>query len=153
DQVAAMADPERVQLLNLILTDHTGELTAKQIAGITRDAADVAWVRGHLDRLAGVGLLMTESTPYGTAYRPSHDALVRFGSVAGSPLTDVTTFSDHEQALERVSRSLVKQFGDTLAAETIRDFVAESYDLLASRATVRRFLPQLTERFAAERLD
>lgn len=153
-QVAAMADPERVQLLNLILTDRTGELTAEMIAGVTRNPIDVDWVRSNLAELASVGLLVAETVPAGTTiFRPSHDALARFGSLTSSPFTSPLPADDHAKPLERVSQTLVRRFDDVLAPETVREFVVETYDLLARRATVRRFLPQLTERFAAERLE
>jgi len=65
----------------------------------------------------------------------------------------VSVLGDHQRSLDRIAATLTSRFKDVLAEETVREFVAESYDLLASRATVRQFLPQLTERFAQDRLE
>ncbi|WP_375001461.1 low molecular weight phosphatase family protein [Aeromicrobium sp. CTD01-1L150] len=143
-QVAAMADPERLRLLGLILTDPTGQVTAEHLAG----TADPGPIRRHLDALTDVELL----SRHGSHYRPTHDALVRFGALAEDRGAAPAHRADHERSLAAITASLSERFAGVLAAETVHDFVMDSYDLLASRATVRRFLPQLTDRFAADRL-
>lgn len=144
-QVAAMAVPDRVRLLGLIMSDPEGATTAERLAG----GSSVAGVRRHLEALVGVGLLLEEAG----RFRPSHDALVRFGGLVGRRASGRQPFVDHERILEEIIASLVAKHAGVLNAETVRAFVVESYDLIANRATVRRFLPQLTERFAADRLE
>lgn len=144
-QISAMADPDRVRLLSLILTDPAGFVTAERLAG----RADVPTVRRHLNALAEAGLLLEEDGNF----RPTHDALVRFGGLAGASGPEVPAFGDHERVLDSITAELVERFKGVLAAETVGDFVVESYDLIASRATVRHFLPQLTARFAMDRLE
>jgi len=97
-----------------------------------------------------VGLLLRE----GDRIRPSHDAYVRFGGlVGGRVLEHAAAYSDHERVLDDITSLLVARHAGVLSPETVRDLVIESYDLLSARAAVRRFLPQLTERFAADRLE
>jgi len=145
-QIKAMANAERATLLSLILSDPTGSASAERLAW----GSDLATVRLHLTRLADVGLLAFEHGEY----RPTHDALVRFGGLASDPNpSGVSVLGDHERSLDRIAATLTSRFKDVLAEETVREFVTESYDLLASRATVRQFLPQLTERFAQDRLE
>ncbi|NKY37968.1 arsenate reductase ArsC [Cellulomonas septica] len=84
-------------------------------------------------------------------YRPTHDALARFGALLGSESS--APVDPPPDVLRRVSDQLVIRFAGSLSAETVNRFVDESYELLASRATVRTHLPVLTARFAAERLE
>lgn len=148
-QVAAMAHPDRLNLLALVMTAPSGEATLEGLAG----AADRTAVAGHLRAMVAVGLLLDGAD----SYRPSHDALARFGSLAGADPTlavgDPSSFRHRpDRLLDRISDELAATHAGVLAPETVRDFVYDSYDLLASRATVHQHLPQLTARFAAERL-
>lgn len=144
-QASAMAHPDRVQLLSLILSAPTGAATAEQLAGTAAPEA----VRHHLAALTEAGLLL--KGPAG--FRPTHDAIVRFGSLAPDPPTGPPEPGEHADALANITETLVDRYHGLLAAQTVAEFVTESYDLMAARATIRRFLPQLTERFAIDRLD
>ncbi|MFE6648283.1 low molecular weight phosphatase family protein [Nocardioides sp. NPDC057772] len=145
-QVAAMAQADRVQLLALLLSDPNGVATAERLAGSGAPGP----VRRHLRALAEVGLVI--EGPSG--FRPTHDALVRFGSLAGEISVPAVPHSvEHERVLRSITTTLSIRFAGVLAPETVAAFVHESYDLLASRATIPQFLPQLTERFAADRLE
>lgn len=144
-QIAAMADSDRVRLLALVMTDPSGSTTPERLAG--RGDADL--VRHHLEELARVGLLLVEEGHF----RPSHDALVRFGGLLGPSREPGHEFGDHDRILTTIASTLQERFEGLVAAETVQELVLESYDLLASRATVRQFLPQLTERFATDRLE
>lgn len=142
-QVAAMADPDRVSLLSLVLSARTGSAAVSELGGV----ADEASVRGHLDLLVQVDLLAYNEG----RYWPTHDALVRFGSLAKNSLAPEV--GNHDRVLDQIADSLTSRFSGVFAPETVRQFVRDSYDLIAHRATVRQFLPQLTERFAIDRLD
>ena len=147
-QAATMANPERLRLLGLIMTDPSGEVSAQDLAGRSRTADRVG---PHLDAMVAAGIL----SRHGDCFRPTHDALVRFGLLAGGVL-DVPDAGDlirYDRVLDTITAELTEAHDGVLAPETVRQFVFESHDLLASRATVRRFLPQLTARFAADRLE
>src|SRR5690606_19515151 len=62
-----------------------------------------------------------------------------------------STVSEH--VLERIQADLAVRFAGTFSAQTVRRYVRESYDLLATRARVTRYLPSLTARFAGDRLS
>lgn len=146
-QVAVMADPERVRLLGLVLTEPSGQVTADALAGRQGDSAAA---RRHLWAMVKVGLLSHDAG----VFRPTHDALARFGSLSGRSTSRAEAdYGDHERLLGRIAEELTTEHRGTLAPETVREFVFESYDLLASRAKVRMHLPQLTARFAADRLS
>ena len=151
-QVAAMADPQRLQLLALLLTDPDGEADTSRLAG---PGGDTDLVRVHLEAMAAVGLLGRDSRRSGPVrYRPTHDALVRFGSLAfgGAGPHEHVDRSEHGPILERITERLSVTFAGTFARETVARYVEESYSLLASRARVRQHLPALTSRFATDRL-
>lgn len=146
-QIAAMADPDRLELLALILGSDT-EVTAAGLAGPGGDGDRFA---AHLTVMAQVGLLIVD----GERYRPSADALARFGGSAVGHITAPAAGvdpGDHRRLLRRIAEDLAREYADHFAPETIAEFVMGSYQLLASRATVRVHLPALTARFAAERL-
>jgi len=144
-QASAMAHPDRVQLLSLILSAPTGAATVEQLAGTAAPEA----IGHHLAALTEAGLLL--EGPAG--FRPTHDAIVRFGSLAPDAPQGPPGPDEHAGALAGITETLVDRYHGLLAPETVEEFVTESYDLIAARATIRRFLPQLTERFAIDRLD
>jgi protein-tyrosine-phosphatase len=144
-QASAMAHPDRVQLLSLVLSAPTGAATVEQLAGTAAPEA----IRHHLTALTEAGLLL--EGPAG--FRPTHDAIVRFGSLAPDAQPGPPGPGEHAAALAGITEALVDRYHGLLAPETVEEFVTESYDLMAARATIRRFLPQLTERFAIDRLD
>lgn len=158
EQVAAMADPLRVTLLGLVLSHPDGQVASKEVATAMGKSLDE--MHSHLSALTRVGLLSAAAGvhdpagPEGYAtYRPTHDALVRFGGLVTALSSGLGEVGDHERILRSIVTTLSQQFEGVVAAETVREFVWESYDLIASRARVRQFLPQLTERFAADRLE
>ncbi|WP_407319587.1 ArsR family transcriptional regulator [Isoptericola halotolerans] len=153
-QVVAMSDPDRLRILSLVITDPSGQPTARLLAG---PDGDTEVLRAHLEAMAEVGLVAPLEGQGGeTAFRPTPDALVRFG---GATLAVPTAKhpgpvdpTDHARLLARITSDLSEDYAHVLAPETVARFVADSYDLLASRARVRQHLPALTARFASERL-
>jgi len=59
---------------------------------------------------------------------------------------------DQQLALKTAASHLAEVFAGTFAAETIEQFLATSYDQLASGARITNFLPLMAERFARQRL-
>lgn len=146
-----MADPARLQLLAVLLTDPQGEADAVRLAGGRSDPTALA---RHLEAMAEVDLLdRVAAADDGPVYRPTHDAFARFGSLAAGDAPGPGGIGDdHSALLARVTQRLSVTFAGVFAPETVERYVHESYDLLAGRARVRRHLPALTDRFAADRL-
>jgi arsenate reductase (thioredoxin) len=64
-----------------------------------------------------------------------------------------TTHSiDTEIALRTAARRLAQEFHGIYGTETIERFLHSSYDQLAARATITKFLPLMAERFGRQRL-
>lgn len=153
-QASVMAQPDRLRLLALALTDPSGQPTAAHLAGI---GGPVQSVVEHLEAMADVWLLARVGNPAAPGYRPTADAIVRFGGAAigaarddGGPVVDP---GDHKPLLDRLAEEFTAQYAEVFGHQTVERFVMESYALLASRALVQRFLPALTARFAADRLS
>ena len=143
----AMADPTRVQILSLIVDAPGGRRAVTELAdelGLTQPT-----VSHHLRLMAEAGIL--DSTQDGRlvwySIVPSRMVDV-FDSVQDDPIAAVVA----PPILARISRDLSTRFAGTFSAETVSDYVQESYYLLAERAGVTRYLPSLTSRFAADRL-
>ena len=66
-------------------------------------------------------------------------------------MTTPTTI-DQDAALAASVRALSTEFAAAVGPETVARLVRESYDALATTATLRNHLPVLTERFARQRL-
>lgn len=150
-QIAALSDAGRLQVLDLILSTPEQTVSIEHLSGAGMNKAAVV---GHVEALIEVGLVIRDEDSAEECFRPSADAIARFGGAwlgdrrhgAGSEL------GEHRGLLHRISADLTARFADHLAPETVEQFVDSSYRLLASRASVRTHLPTLTERFATERL-
>lgn len=59
---------------------------------------------------------------------------------------------DDTAVLHRVAEELAARFVGVFSVQTVERYVSESYRLLARAARIRAHLPNLTKRFAAERL-
>jgi protein-tyrosine-phosphatase len=59
---------------------------------------------------------------------------------------------DQQLALRTAAARLAGEFAGVFGTETIERFLDTSYDQVASRSTVPRFLPLVAERFARQRL-
>jgi hypothetical protein len=59
---------------------------------------------------------------------------------------------DESLALRSAAARLAGEFDGAFGVETIERFLHSSFDQLASRATVVKFLPLMAERFARQRL-
>ncbi|MDZ4090400.1 MAG: metalloregulator ArsR/SmtB family transcription factor [Arthrobacter sp.] len=148
-RLRALADPTRVQLLALLVESADGRRSVTELA----DALGLRQptVSHHLSLMAAEGLVTR-----------TQDGRVAWYSVAPSRLTDVVDAmrsTDPVAAavappvLERIADDLAPRFAGVLSAETVDRYVRESYELLAERARITRYLPSLTARFAADRLS
>lgn len=68
-------------------------------------------------------------------------------------MPDLDTLTiDQQLALKVAAKNLGAAFEGVFGQETIREFLASSYDQFAGRATVSNFVPLLAQRFAKQRL-
>jgi ArsR family transcriptional regulator len=142
-----VADPTRVQVLRLISDSDTGKRSVTELArelGLSQPT-----LSHHLKVLADEGLV--ERTQEGRR---------AWYSIAPARATDVheVVRGDAESdtiapaLLQRIAADLSVRFAGVFSAETVHQYVVESYRLLADRARITRYLPSLTARFAADRL-
>lgn len=143
----ALADPTRVQLLALIVESPDARRSVTDLAdalGLTQPT-----VSHHLRVMAEEGLVDR-----------SQEGRLAWYSIAPTRMTDVVEAMRDDPAaatvappvLERIAADLATRFAGTLSPETVDRYVRESYQLLAERARITRYLPSLTGRFAADRL-
>lgn len=148
----AMADPTRVQLLSLIVAGPDGRALVGELAielGLTQPT-----VSHHMRIMAEEGLLAREQIGRQVWY-----------SVVPDRIADVveSTRSQHNpvaavamivapHVLARITEALSIRFHGVFSPETIGRYVQESYELLAWKAKITRYLPSLTARFAGDRL-
>lgn len=146
----AMADPTRVQLLGMIVDRPDGRALVGELAnalGLTQPT-----VSHHMRILADAGLLARDQSGRQVWY-----------SIAPDRIADVldSTRGQHDPIPAVVAPPVLAQIADNLAIRfngifspgTISRYVQESYELLAGRARITRYLPSFTARFAADRLQ
>lgn len=144
----AMADPTRVQLLALIVQSADARRSVTDLAndlGLTQPT-----VSHHLRIMAHAGLVTREQTGRIAWYSI---APTRMGEVVDAMRgTEPVAAAVAPPVLARISDDLATRFSGTLSLETVDRYVRESYELLAERSAITRYLPSLTARFAADRL-
>lgn len=143
----ALADPTRVQLLALIVESSDGRRSVTELAdalGLTQPT-----VSHHLRVMADEGLV--DRTQVGRLAWYSITP-TRLGEVVDAMRDDPVAAVVAPPVLERIAADLAARFAGTLSPETVDRYVRESYELLAERARITRYLPSLTARFAADRL-
>ena len=143
----ALADPTRVQLLALIVESSDGRRSVTELAdalGLTQPT-----VSHHLRVMADEGLV--DRTQVGRLAWYSITP-TRLGEVVEAMRDDPVAAVVAPPVLERIAADLAARFAGTLSPETVDRYVRESYELLAERARITRYLPSLTARFAADRL-
>lgn len=143
----AIADPTRVQILSLIVEAPDGRRPVTELAdelGLSQPT-----ISHHLRLLTDEGILERSQEGRQVWYSvvPS-----RISDVFESVRTDPVVASVAPPVLERIGADLATRFAGTFSAETVAEYVRESYRLLAQRARITRYLPSLTARFAADRL-
>ena len=145
-----MADPTRVQLLGMVVDSPGGRALVGQLAdglGLSQPT-----VSHHMRVMVDDGLLDRDQ-----------DGRLVWYSVASDRQVDVAEVlrARHDAAppplappvLDRITENLTVRFRGFFSPETIGRYVRESYVLLAERARITRYLPSLTNRFAADRLQ
>ncbi len=143
----AMADPTRVQILSLIVESEGGRRPVTELAeqlGLTQPT-----VSHHLRIMTEEGIL--ERSQEGRQVWYSVVAS-RISDVFESVRTDPVAAAIAPPVLDRISADLATRFAGTFSPETIADYVRGSYELLADKAGITRYLPSLTARFAGDRL-
>jgi protein-tyrosine-phosphatase/DNA-binding transcriptional ArsR family regulator len=143
----AIADPTRIQILSLLVEADGGRRAVTELAdelGLTQPT-----VSHHLRLMTDDGLLerAQEGRVVWYSVAPSRVNEV-FDSVHADPVAAVVA----PPVLDRIGADLSGRFAGVFSAETVAEYVRESYSLLAERARITRYLPSLTARFAADRL-
>jgi protein-tyrosine-phosphatase/DNA-binding transcriptional ArsR family regulator len=144
----AMADPTRIQILSLLVAAPDGRRPVTELAdelGLRQPT-----VSHHLRLMTEEGLLERVQAGRQVWYSISPS---RVNDVAESVRADPVAAMVAPAVLDRIAADLTTRFSGTFSPETIVEYVRESYALLADRARVTRYLPSLTARFSAERLD
>lgn len=150
-QLRVLADPARLQLLAILIDHEDGEASAGELAANV--ALSPSTVSHHLGVLHRARMVEKERRGTEIFYRPSHDALARYARLVetGSP-GPAQGLIRVDAVLGRVADQLAARFSGIFSPETVERYVVESYQLLAGRARITRYLPSLTSSFAAERL-
>ncbi|WP_291045882.1 three-helix bundle dimerization domain-containing protein [Herbiconiux sp.] len=157
-QISVIADPLRLRILSIMATRPAEQHSSSSLAAELD--VGVETITGHLEELRTVDLVTTVPAEGAPAYSPSPEAWVRFGRL----LTGKSSYQEPVQAagaastvglpdaIQRVAERLAYRFSSHFSRETVERYVAESYVLLSTRASVSRHLPSLTSRFATDRL-
>ena len=145
-----LSDPTRIQILGLIVESESGRRAVTELArqlGLSQPT-----VSHHLRVLSDEGVLLRTQEGRRAWYSivPSRLAEV-FDSLRADH--QGATAPDSPPVLRRISADLAFRFAGTFSPETVSDYVAESYALLAKRGRAIHYLPSLTARFAADRLQ
>lgn len=143
----ALADPTRVQLLALIVESADARRSVTDLAdalGLTQPT-----VSHHLRVMADEGLVERSQEGRLAWYSITP---TRMGEVVEAMRDDPVAAAIAPPVLERIATDLAARFSGTFSPETVDRYVRESYDLLAERSRITRYLPSLTARFAADRL-
>jgi len=143
-----LADATRVQLLSLIVESADGRSSVTDLA-ITLGLSQPT-VSHHLKVLAHEGIV--ERNQDGRLAWYSITAQ-RMTEVMDVMLDDPVVAAIVPPVLERITKDLSHRFHGTFSHSTVQRYVRESYGLLAERASITRYLPSLTARFASDRLD
>ena len=147
EELRLVADPTRSALLRLLLAAPEGRETVGRLAELLQLRQPT--VSHHLRLLHDAGLV--ERTPEGRrAFYAVVDARREQLAALIAPAAPTRVSG---QLLQRMIGDLADRFAGSFSRETIERYVLESYDLLAERARITRYLPSLTARFAADRLS
>ncbi len=158
-QIAAAADPFRLRVFSLMASDPEGFHDVPTIAA--QLSATEGDVESALTMLIEADLVDSDDGQL-ESFSLTPDAWVRFArllSPSGSPEADETDTPNifAGEQLPPVVGRIIDQLADRtrlyFSRETVARVVEESYRLLEQRARIKRHLPSLTSRFAADRLD
>ncbi|MDQ2669571.1 MAG: metalloregulator ArsR/SmtB family transcription factor [Gemmatimonadota bacterium] len=143
----AMADPTRVQILSLIVDAPDSRRAVTELAEAL--ALRQPTVSHHLRVMTDEGLLERVQDGRQAWYSV---APARIDDVRESVRRDAVAATVAPRVLERIAGDLAARFAGSFSPETVAEYVQGSYELLAERARITRYLPSLTARFAADRL-
>lgn len=143
----ALADPTRAAILRRLLAAADGRATVGALAAELE--LQQPTVSHHMKLLRGLGLVDGEAEGRRVWYSVSAGERERVAEILDAH--PVARMTGH--VLQRIIADLSMRFAGTFSPGTIERYVLESYDLLADGATITRYLPSLTARFAADRLS
>ncbi|MEF3402973.1 metalloregulator ArsR/SmtB family transcription factor [Agromyces sp. CCNWLW203] len=145
--IRLLTDPTRLRILGVMRESPEGRALVGRLAielGLTQPT-----VSHHVKTLFDAGVL--ERFPEGRQvwYSIAPGASDRVDELLQ---TDAASHASDE-VLARVASDLADRFAGVFSPETVGRYVRESHDLLVERSRITRYLPSLTSRFAAERLE
>ena len=146
-----LADATRVQLLSLIVESEQGRNSVTDLA-ITLGLSQPT-VSHHLKVLSAEGIVERTQDGRLAWYTITAQRMAEVMDVMDVRGDDPVVVAIVPPVLERITKDLSHRFHGTFSHSTVRRYVRESYGLLAERASITRYLPSLTARFASDRLD
>lgn len=151
-QLRLLASPANLRVLSALAArpaEHTP--LAALAAGIQLSSSEFT---ASLSALEEVALVFWDAkgAPQLTA-----EAWIRFGRLLAGTPSSIAPFPDRPRppvaGLARVVQDLSDRFASVLSAETVREYVERSYELLVPRVGIDEHLVALTAQFATSRLD
>jgi arsenate reductase (thioredoxin) len=142
----ALTDPTRLQILGLIVGSPDGRALVGQLA--ERLGLRQPTVSHHVRVMAEQGVLDREQEGRVAWYSVRRDRLPEVLELLHSGAMP----TEGGDVLRRIADDLSFRFRGTFSPETVDRYVRESYELLATKARITKYLPSLTGRFAADRL-
>lgn len=142
-----LTDPTRAKIITLILDSEDGRATVTRLAeqlGLSQPT-----LSHHAKALTDDGILQREPAGRQVWYSVDPDRVDEVSEALRKPAESRLD----ADVLRRISADLAQRFAGTFGAETVERYVHESYELLAERAHITRYLTSLTSKFAADRLS
>lgn len=143
----ALADGTRERIVRLVLAGDDGRALVGRMAEQLELRQPT--VSHHVAALVEDGVLVGVRDGRRVWYSVHPERLDEVLSLLELDPPDVV----HTGVLDRITLDLTARFAGAFAPETVRRYVRESHDLLADGARISRYLPSLTARFAADRLE
>lgn len=144
--LAVLADPTRARILRLIRDAEGG----RELVGRLADALALRQptVSHHMKALLAEGVVAREPDGRRVWYSIAPDHAERVDALLGAPAPAPSAEPD----IDRIVADLALRYRGTFSAETVREQVRESYDLLA-QVSASPLIASRTAAFATARLD
>lgn len=144
----SLSDPTRIQLVSLVVARPDGRALVGTLAselGLTQPT-----VSHHMKVMTDDGILHREQAGrqawYSVVPERLPEVIEFLGGEGAQPGVDAA------RVLPRIASDLALRFDGVFSPETVERYVRESHALLSEGARITRYLPSLTNRFAADRL-
>lgn len=142
-----IADPTRARILSLIMDSPEGKQLVGRLA--TELELKQPTVSHHMRALLDEGVVSRHPEGRQVWYSIAPEQADRVAEL----LDTATEPTMADGVLDRIAVDLASRFAGTFSAETVTQYVRESYALLSEQARITKYLPSLTSRFATDRLN